>query len=194
MHGKFTYCRLQIVYESCSMTREMNNVFSCISWWACILSDQYFKSQQHYLKPAWLHCSGTPSSPDPSLLVKWVWLVRLHSPGPSPVEGYEHNIISELITMLIAVHVVVITWNNKILFTCPTLTFTYTLLIIGISGAMYSNWSVLVKSTDLNRFLYHSVLQIRPPFCNLSLSTNRGMRHFLSRLCPLFRCPAHNFL
>ena len=47
---------------------------------------------------------------------------------------------------------------------------------------------------------YRSVPQIRPPFCNLSLSTNRkgglicGMRHFLLWLCPPFRCPTHNFV
>ena len=50
-----------------------------------------------------------------------------------------------------------ITLNNKILFTCPTLTFTYTLIIIGISGTMYSNWSDLVRSTDMNRLLYWGI-------------------------------------
>ena len=39
--------------------------------------------------------------------------MRLHSPGPSPVEGCEHNTILELIAVLIDVNVVVITWNNK---------------------------------------------------------------------------------
>ena len=46
----------------------------------------------------------------------------------------------------------------------PTLTFTYMLIIIKISGAMYSNWSILVKSTDLNRLLYVGIpgLQLSP--------------------------------
>ena len=93
----------------------MNNVFSCISWWACIVSDQYFKSQQHYLKPGYIiqliaFQWDTPSSPDPSLLVKWV--------GPSPVARgvwAQHYFRTDS-------RVVVNTWNNKILFTCPTLT------------------------------------------------------------------------
>ena len=44
---------------------------------------------------------------------------------------------------------------------------------------------------------YRSVPQIRPPFCNLSLSRKRkgglirGIQHFLSRLRPPFQCPAH---
>ena len=28
------------------------------------------------------------------------WLVRLHSPDPNPVEGYEQNTIAKLIAML----------------------------------------------------------------------------------------------
>ena len=117
-NGKFTYCRLQIVHESCSsyvwqgkrtmylapfldghafLVISISRVSSIIWNFIQLIAFQW----------------DTPSSPDPSLLVKWVWHVRLHNPGPSPVEGYEHN------TFGTDSHVVVITWNNKILFTLP---------------------------------------------------------------------------
>ena len=123
------------------MTRNRNSVFSCISWWACIFSDQYFKSQKHYLKPGYIiqliaFQWDAPSSPDSSLLVKWVWLVRLHSPGPSPVEGYEHNTISDLIAVLY--------WSLGIIKSChmpnPNL-YIYANYNRNFC-TIYSNWSV----------------------------------------------------
>ena len=45
------------------------------------------------------------------------------------------------------------------------------LTIIGISGAMYSNWSVLFKSTDLNRLLYWGIP------CLPSLTVSRPHSH-----------------
>ena len=155
------------------MTRKTNSVFSCIFWWACVPSDQHFKSQQHYLKPGYIiqltaFQWNTPSSPDPSLLVKWA------RPQPSRGVWAQHYFGTDS-------RVVVITWNNKILFTYPTLTFTYTLTIIGISGAMYSNWSVLFKSTDLNRLLYWGIQGLPTPTVLPWVSRFQCKSHSLTR-------------
>ena len=74
---KFTYCRSQIVYDSCSpcaydKQRLQLHVFldGHVYLFISILG-----SQQHYLKPGYIiqliaFQWNTPSSPDPSLLVK----------------------------------------------------------------------------------------------------------------------------
>ena len=83
-NGKFMYCRLQIVNVHMH-DKEKEQCLQLHFLMACILSDQYFKSQLHYLQPGYViqlivFQWDTPSSLDPSLLVKWVWLVRLHLP------------------------------------------------------------------------------------------------------------------
>ena len=42
------------VLQFICLIRKRNNVSNCISWRACVLSDQYFKNQQHCLKPSYI--------------------------------------------------------------------------------------------------------------------------------------------
>ena len=72
--------RSQIVHESCSShvygKERRKNVFSAV-FFECTLSDQYFKSQQDYLKSDYViqliafhwDTACTRSSPDPSFVV-----------------------------------------------------------------------------------------------------------------------------
>ena len=73
-NGKFTYCRLQIVNVHMH-DKEKEQCLQLHFLMACILSDQYFKSQLHYLQPGYViqliaFQWDTPSSLDPYLLVK----------------------------------------------------------------------------------------------------------------------------
>ena len=76
--------------------------------------------------------------------MKWGYVVTQARLSPSSVERSERNTISELIAVLYTDHSA-----PEILFTSPTLSFTYALTIIWISGAMYSNWSVIVSVSSL---------------------------------------------
>ena len=94
------------VLQFICVTKKRNNVFTCISWWACTLSDQYFKSQ----KQNWLHHSANCIPVEHSLYTQFTRpfplsevshaCATIQCPGLNSLEGYEHNIILELIAVL----------------------------------------------------------------------------------------------
>ena len=67
-------------------------------------------------------------------------------------------------------------------------TYSWAMPLIGLG--FWVAWSHIYLQELVDSMIYRSVPQNAPPFAILALVQNtvRGMWHFLSRLCPPFRC------